>query len=44
MMFGLGIVLLIDPLLISNLLITAGLVLGAIVLTWTINRLTPSTI
>ena len=39
MMMGLGALLLIDPLLISNVVVTAGLVIGAVLLTWLLSRL-----
>jgi len=38
MMAGLGTALLIDPMLISNLFITLGLVVGALLCTWLISR------
>jgi hypothetical protein len=41
MMTGLGAILLIEPLLISNLAVTATLLVGALGFTWIINRLTP---
>jgi len=39
MMIGLGLVLIVDPLLLSNLLITSGVILSAVVLTWLISAL-----
>ena len=38
MMTGLGMALLIDPMLISNLLITMSLVVGALLLTWLVSK------
>jgi hypothetical protein len=37
MMTGLGLVLIVDPQLLSNLLITSGIILSAIVLTWLVS-------
>ena len=41
MMTGLGAILLIEPLLISNLAVTATLIAGALAFTWLIDHLTP---
>ena len=41
MMTGLGLLLIVDPMLLNNLLITSGLILGALLLTWLVSRLTP---